>query len=59
MRLWLKWETMDIAALLEAVEAKSDLESRRSQIISKKTTKQKDLEKLKAGKSSIKTLFKS
>jgi hypothetical protein len=29
MKLWLKWESLDISAMLEAIEMKSELEGRR------------------------------
>ena len=50
MKLWLKWETMDIQAMIEAIEARSELEGRRLQIVQRRTGKQKELDKLKAGK---------
>ena len=59
MKLWLKWETLDIAAILEAIDEKSDLESKKNSILSRRSSKQKELEKLKLGKSTIKTMFKS
>jgi len=59
MKLWLKWEVLDIAAMLEAVESKSELDSKRFSIMQRKTNKNKELEKLKAGKGTLKTLFKS
>lgn len=59
MRLWLKWESLDIAAMLEAIEMKSELESRRFSINLRKQQKQKELDKLKSGKSTMKTMFKS
>jgi hypothetical protein len=39
MRLWLKWESLDIAAMLEAIEMKSELESRRFSINLRKQQK--------------------
>lgn len=39
MKLWLRWEMLDIAAMLEAIEAKSDLESKRFAIVQRKTSK--------------------
>lgn len=59
MKLWLKWEVLDIAAMQEAIDEKSNLESKRNQILSRKVSKQKELEKLKVGKSTLKTMFKS
>jgi predicted RNase H-like nuclease (RuvC/YqgF family) len=59
MRLWLKWESLDIAAMLEAIETKSELEGRRFSLNQRKQQKQRELDKLKSGKSSMKTMFKS
>ena len=59
MKLWLKWETLDISAMLEAIQTKSDLEGKRYSIVQSKAKKQKDLEKLQSGKSSMKTMFRS
>jgi ABC-type antimicrobial peptide transport system permease subunit len=59
MKLWIRWEVLDIAAMLEAIEAKSELENKRHSIMTRKTNKQKDLEKLKGGKNTFKTLFQS
>ena len=50
---------MDITAMMEAVEAKSELDGKRLSIMQRKQSKVKELEKLKTGKSSIKTMFKS
>ena len=59
MRLWLKWESLDIAGMLEAIETKSDLEGKRFSLNQRKQQKQRELDKLKSGKSSMKTMFKS
>ena len=59
MKLWLKWETLDISAVLEAINTKSELESKRFSILQRKQNKQKELDKLRSGKSTMKTLFKS
>lgn len=59
MKLWLKWETLDIAAMMEAVDAKTDLDSKKNAILQRKANKQKELDKLKQGKGGIKTIFKS
>ena len=59
MKLWLKWETLDIAAMIEAIEQKSELDGRRFSILQRKQNKTKELEKLKSGQKSMKTLFKS
>jgi hypothetical protein len=39
MKLWLKWETLDINSMLEAIDGKSELEGKRFQIIQKRSTK--------------------
>lgn len=36
MKLWLKWEMQDINAMLEAIEAKSELEGKRFSILQRK-----------------------
>ena len=59
MKLWIKWETLDIAAMIEAVDAKSDLDDKKHSILQRRANKQKDLDKLKQGKGGIKTMFKS
>ena len=37
VRLWLKWEMLDILAIIEAMNGKSKLESKRQKYIQKKT----------------------
>jgi hypothetical protein len=59
MKLWLKWEMLDILALLEAIEIKSTLEAKKAKRISKKEANMRDLAKLNNGKNTIKTLFLS
>lgn len=59
MKLWLKWEMADTAAMLEAIDIKSELEGKRFSILQKRQTKQKELDKLKSGKNTLKTVFKS
>jgi len=59
MRLLLNLESLDIAAMLEAIETKSDLEGKRFSLNQRKQQKQRELDKLKSGKSSMKTMFKS
>lgn len=49
IRLWLKWEILDINAILEAIEGKAKLERKRLKIIAKKDGDKKDLEKLNRG----------
>jgi hypothetical protein len=59
MKLWLKWEMNDINAMLEAIDTKSELEGKRFSILQRRQNKQKELDKLKSGKNTIKTVFKS
>ena len=57
MRLWIKWEQMDIQALLEAVELRGQLEQQKNALYDKRVANQKELNNLNLGKSSIKTIF--
>lgn len=59
MKLWLRWEQLDITSILEAVDVKNQLEGRKSHLFQKKIDYQKELEKLNQGKSTLKTMFTS
>lgn len=59
MRLWIKWELMDIQAINEAVEIRSQIETLKISKAKKRENYQKELEQLNQGKSSFKTLFSS
>lgn len=59
MRLWIKWELMDIQAINEAVEIRGQIEALRVSKAKKRENYQKELEQLNQGKSSFKTLFSS
>jgi acyl-[acyl carrier protein]--UDP-N-acetylglucosamine O-acyltransferase len=59
MRLWMKWEMQDINAMMEAIDTKSELEGKRFSILQRRQTKQRELDKLKSGKNTLKTVFKS
>lgn len=59
MRLWLRWEQLDIQALLEAVEIRGQIEKNRNALQEKRVSHQKELEKLNLGGKSFKTLFSS
>lgn len=59
MKLWIKWETLELQALLEAIDVKSVLEGKKAKRLSKKESNMKDLQKLNNGKNTIKTLFLS
>ena len=50
---------IDILAIQEAIEVKSQLESQRFSRDKKKQEKQKQMEKLRNGKNTIKTIFMS
>jgi hypothetical protein len=41
--LWLKWEILDIEALIEAVAGKTRLETKKNKYIQKKDDDKKDL----------------
>jgi len=49
----------DISAMLEAIDTKSELEGKRFSILQRRQTKQRELDKLKSGKNTLKTVFKS
>lgn len=59
MKLWIRWEMLDILALLEAIEIKSQLEMHKFKRIQKREEQQKTLEKLNHGKNTLKTMFLS
>lgn len=59
MKLWLRWEMLDILALQEAIDRKSSLENKKVKRTLKKEANQKDLQKLNIGKNTIKTMFLS
>ena len=58
VRLWLKWEMLDIQALVEAISGKTKLETKKQKYLNKKVDDQKDLEKLNRGGTTLSTLFK-
>lgn len=59
MKLWVKWEQLDIEAMLDCIEMKSQMELQRQRRILRKQSNQKDLEKLNKGQKTIKTIFMS
>lgn len=59
MKLWLKWEMLDITSLLEAIDIKAKLEAKKQKRIQKKESNMKNLAKLNNGKNTIKTIFMS
>lgn len=56
---WVKGELYDIQALLNAVNTRKEIESSVRKLEDKKTSTQKDLENVTAGKTTVTTLFKS
>lgn len=59
MKLWARWEMLDISAIIEAIEIKSKLEGRKADRISSKESNKKDLEKLNNGKNTLTSMFMS
>lgn len=59
LKLWVKWEQLDIQAIMEAIEQKSLQEGLRHQRNMKKIAREKELTKLSAGKNTIKSLLMS
>ena len=59
MKLWVRWEMIDIIAFLEAVDIKAQLESKKHKRIQKKESDQKELQKLNQGKNTLKSIFQS
>ena len=57
MKLWLKWEMLDIQAFIEAIDMKCSMENKRFKQIQSKQNKKDELEKLNKGRKSIKTIF--
>lgn len=58
-KYWVKEEIIDLHALLEAIGHKNSLESRKAKLEAKIKNTNVELEKLNAGKKTLKTLFKS
>ncbi len=59
LKLWVKWEQLDIQAMIEAIELKGALEASRHKRNMKKVQREKELTKLSAGKNTIKSLLMS
>lgn len=57
LKLWVKYEQLDIQAILEAIEIRHQLQQKRSSHVQKNLDFQAELEKLNQGKNSLKTLF--
>lgn len=59
MKLWIRWEMLDLSAMLEAIEIKAALEMKKFKRIQKREDQQKTLEKLNHGKNTVGTIFMS
>ena len=59
MRRWLKFEILDIEAIQEAINKKSEMEKRKILKVNKRNEDQEDLYKMKQGKDTFFTFFKS
>lgn len=57
LKLWVKYEQLDILAILEAIEIRHQLQQKRASHVQKNLDYQAELEKLNQGKTSLKTLF--
>lgn len=57
MKLWVRWEMIDIVALLEAIDIKNQLEGKKHKKVQKKEAEQKELAKLNQGRNTYKTLL--
>jgi hypothetical protein len=58
-KFWVKEEIIDLNSLIEAIGHKNSLESRKSKLETKIKNTNSELEKLNAGKKTLKTIFKS
>jgi hypothetical protein len=58
-KYWVKEEIIDLNSLIEAIGHKNSLESRKNKLEAKIKTTNSELEKLNAGKKTLKTIFKS
>ena len=57
MRRWLKFELLDLKAILEAIEKKNEMDKRRGNALNKQKQATEDLQKMKDGKDTLKTFF--
>ena len=57
MRKWLKFELLDLKAILEAIEKKNEMDKRRIEAQKKQAQNKTELQSMKEGKDSVKTLF--
>jgi hypothetical protein len=59
MKYWLRWEMLDINAILETIMIKSNMELKRLKKISKNEANKRDLQKLNTGKNTVTSMFMS
>ena len=59
MRRWLKFELLDLRAILTAIEKKNEMENQRKEKIRKRDKERGDLKNLRDGKESFRTFFMS
>ena len=59
MRRWLKFELLDLRAILQAIEKKNEMHKRQQEKIRKRDVDRQELANLREGKGSLKTFFMS
>jgi len=59
MRRWLKFEILDLQAILEAIDKKNEMEKRRNKKILDRKDAIKQIKDMQEGKDSLKTYFMS
>ena len=59
MRRWLKFEILDLQAILEAIDKKNEMEKRRNKKILERRESIKEIESMKSGKDSFRTWLMS
>jgi len=57
MRRWLKFELLDLKAILQAIEKKNEMDNRRKEKIRKRDKDRLDLQNMRDGQVSFRTLF--
>jgi hypothetical protein len=57
MRRWLKFEILDLQAILEAIDKKNEMEKRRNKKIIDRKDAIKQIKDMREGKDSLKTYF--
>lgn len=59
MRRWLKFELLDLKAILEAIEKKNEMEKRRNKKILERRESIKEIEAMRMGKDTFMSYFMS